>query len=49
MKYMIQHEIRGRMRVHLAQSKMTCQEADTLQYFLENTARACQPRPRSMS
>ena len=35
MKYMIQHEIRGRMRVHLAQSKMTCQEADTLQYFLE--------------
>ena len=35
MKFVIQHEIRGRIRVRLAQKRMTCAQADTLQYFLE--------------
>ena len=35
MKFVIQHEIRGRIRVRLAQKRMTYAQADTLQYFLE--------------
>ena len=35
MKFVIQHEIRGRIRVRLAQKRMTYTQADTLQYFLE--------------
>lgn len=34
MKFKIQHEIKGRMRVHLAQKKMTFKEADILQHYL---------------
>lgn len=34
MKFRIEHEIRGRMRVHVCQKSMTCREADILQYFL---------------
>lgn len=34
MKFIIKHEIKGRMRVHFAQSKMTFREADTLEYYL---------------
>ena len=34
MDFIIKDEIKGRMRVHLAQKKMTVREADTLQYYL---------------
>ena len=34
MKFRIEHEIRGRLRVHLGRKRMTCREADTLQYYL---------------
>lgn len=35
MKFKILHEIKGRIRVHIIQNKMTDKEADTLQYYLE--------------
>lgn len=34
MKFRIEHEIKGRMRIHIAQKKMTCREADILVYHL---------------
>ena len=34
MKFVIKHEIRGRLHVHLIQKRMTFEEADTLQYYL---------------
>ena len=36
MRFRIEHEIRGWMRVHLCQEKMTCREADILQYYFSN-------------
>ncbi len=36
MKFVIKHEIKQRLRVHLAQNRMTVKEADTLQYYLDN-------------
>lgn len=36
MKYVIKHDIRGRMRIHVLQKRMTDQQADTLQYYLES-------------
>lgn len=53
MKFIIKHEIPGRIRVHMMQKSMTCKEADTLLYYLntleyvtqakvyERTADAC--------
>ena len=35
MKFIIKHEIEGRIRVHFAQNRMTCVEADALLYYLE--------------
>ncbi len=35
MKFIIRHEIKGRMRLHMAQAVMTCEEADILQYYLQ--------------
>ena len=35
MKFKIVHEIRGRIRVHMVQNKMSFKEADILQYYLE--------------
>ena len=35
MKYIIKHEIRGRLRIHVIQKKMTCAEADTLFWYLD--------------
>ncbi len=35
MKFIIKHEIRGRLRIHVVQGKMTCAEADTLFWFLD--------------
>lgn len=38
MKFQIKHEVRGRMRLHVIQpKKMTCEQADLLLYYLENT------------
>lgn len=34
MKVIIKHEIKGRIRVHFVQSRMTCRQADILQYYL---------------
>ena len=36
MKFKIVHEIKGRMRIHVAQRKMTFKEADILEYYLSN-------------
>lgn len=35
MKYIIKHEIRGRLRIHVVQGKMTCAEADILFWYLD--------------
>lgn len=35
MKFIIKHEIRGRMRIHILQSRMSFEQADTLQYYLD--------------
>lgn len=34
MKFTIKHEIKGRLRVHMNQKKMTYEQADSLQYYL---------------
>lgn len=34
MKFTIKHEIKGRLRVHMNQKRMSCKEADTLLYYL---------------
>ena len=36
MKFTVKHEIKGRIRVHFCQKRMTFEEADTLQYFLNS-------------
>ncbi len=36
MKFIIKHEISGRLRVRLSQPRMTCREADTLLYYLHS-------------
>lgn len=35
MKFVIKHEIRGRIRIHILQSRMSFEQADTLQYYLD--------------
>ena len=35
MRFRIKHEMRNRVRIHILQKRMTCREADLLQYFLE--------------
>lgn len=35
MKFIIRHDIRGRLRVHFVQQSMTYRQADTLVYYLE--------------
>ena len=34
MKFMIKHEIPGRIRIHVVQKQMSYQEADALLYYL---------------
>ena len=34
MKFQIKHEMKGRIRIHAAQTRMTFAQADTLQYYL---------------
>ena len=36
MKFIIKHDIKGRLRIHMAQSRMSYEEADTLLYYIEN-------------
>lgn len=36
MNFIIKHEIKGRLRIHIRQNKMTCREADILQYYLSS-------------
>ncbi len=36
MRFSIVHEIKGRMRVHMAQRRMSFEQADTLYYYLKN-------------
>ncbi len=36
MKFVIKHEIRGRIRFHVAQKNMSYREADILQYYLDS-------------
>jgi heavy metal translocating P-type ATPase len=35
MKFKIMHEIKGRMRIHVMSNRMTCEQADILQYYLD--------------
>ncbi len=35
MRFIIKHEIEGRLRIHVVQGRMTCAQADTLCWFLE--------------
>jgi heavy metal translocating P-type ATPase len=34
LKFKIEHEIKGRLRIHIIQNGMTCEQADILQYYL---------------
>ena len=36
MKFVVKHDIKGRIRVHFCQKRMTFEEADTLQYYLDS-------------
>ena len=36
MKFQIKHEMKGRIRVHFMQKRMTYTQADLLQYYLES-------------
>ncbi len=36
MKFVIKHESKGRMRIHVVQNRMSYEEADTLLYYLHN-------------
>lgn len=36
MKFIVKHEINGRLRIHVVQKRMTYTEADTLSWFLSN-------------
>ena len=35
MRFAIRHEIKGRIRFHLDQSRMSCEQADILQYYMQ--------------
>lgn len=37
MIFIIKHETKGRMRIHLAQNRMTCKQADIFQYYMEKS------------
>lgn len=44
MKFIIKHEIRGRMRIHMAQSRMTCRQADMLLYYIQSLEEVTEAR-----
>ena len=35
MKFLIKHEVQGRLRIHVIRNRMTCAEADVLCWALE--------------
>ena len=35
MRFCIKHEMKGRLRIHIIQNRMTYAEADTLSWYLE--------------
>ena len=44
MRFQIKHEMKGRLRVHFLQSRMTFAEADALQYYLEGLPEVTQAK-----
>ena len=36
MKFIIKHELKGRIRLHIVQSRMSYKQADTLLYYLQS-------------
>lgn len=38
MQFIIKHEIKGRIRIHMQTSRLTYKQADTLYYYLHNTS-----------
>lgn len=46
MRFVIKHEIRGRIRIHVMQNTMSYREADILQYYLESQAQVTAVRVR---
>ena len=36
MKFQVKHEMKGRLRIHVLQNRMSHEQADTLQYYLIN-------------
>jgi len=44
MKFQIRHEIKGRIRVHLEQSRMSCKEAEQLLYYLQGLPQVTQAK-----
>ena len=38
MKFVIKHDIKGRIRVHFINGKMSYRDADIVQYYFENLA-----------
>ena len=49
MKFIIKHEIEGRIRIHVIQGRMTCREADTLYYYLMSQASILQAKVRQQT
>ncbi len=47
MRFVIKHEIKGRLRVHILQSRMSFAQADTLQYYLDGQRILSVPKFRS--
>ena len=35
MKFAVRHEIKGRIRIHICGKRMSCRDADILQYYLD--------------
>lgn len=49
MKFIIKHEIEGRIRIHVIQGRMTCREADTLYYYLMSQVSILQAKVRQQT
>ena len=44
MKFQIKHEIKGRLRIHMKQSRMTFEQADILHYAIQKMDASAQSR-----
>lgn len=42
MKFRIRHEMKGRVRVHFEQNRMSCKEAEQLLYYLQGFSQVTQ-------